>query len=501
MAKSSNYWLKRFETIEATANAYGQEAYRQIEPAFNQAQRQIQAEIDAWVSRVAQNNQVSLTEARRLLNAKELAEFKWDVNEFIKYGTENAIDPVWMKQLENASARYHVSRLEAMQIRTQQQFERAFGNQLDITDTMARRVFTDTYYQSAFEIQRGFNVGWDIVRIDERRLDRFISKPWAADGKNFSDRIWQAKTSMVNDLHNELVRMCILGKSPDEAIKNMAKYVDKKVGNAKHRAGALVMTEQAFFSSAAQKECFNELDVEEYEIVATLDSSTSEICQELDGQHFPMKDFQPGVTAPPFHVRCRSTTAPWFEDNYGGERAARDEDGNTYYVPDDMTYKDWQERFVDGGSKDGMVSALTDKEHKAVLDYISAKSYTLNDKLRAGIPLSGDEKEMAENLSRALQKLPIYEGTVYRSVSDFGIDDVDEFIRAYVPGQTRVAPSFTSSGVEIYDKSFPIQYIITSRQGRDFRVFNPTEHEILFDMNTIFEVKKVEGNIIFMTEV
>lgn len=68
-----------------------------------------------------------------------------------------------------------------------------------------------------------------------------------------------------------------------------------------------------------------------------------------------MKDFEPGVTAPPFHVYCRSTTVPYFNDEWsGGERAARDADGNTYYVPSDMKYADWKESFVDGESKDGL---------------------------------------------------------------------------------------------------------------------------------------------------
>ena len=56
-----------------------------------------------------------------------------------------------------------------------------------------------------------------------------------------------------------------------------------------------------------------------------------------------MKEFEPGVTAPPFHVNCRSTTAPYFDDEFSlGERAARGEDGKTYYVPSDMTYKEWK---------------------------------------------------------------------------------------------------------------------------------------------------------------
>lgn len=353
--KQNNYWKKRFETIEAASNAYGQDVYRQIEPAFTQAQREIQAAIDTWYTRIAVNNQVSITEARKLLSAKELAEFKWDVKEFIKYGEDNALDPIWMKQLENASAKYHISRLEALKIQTQQSMEKAFGNELDDIDAMARRIYTDDYYHSAYEIQSGLNVGWDVSKVDVRRLEKLISKPWAADGKNFSDRIWQSKTSMVNELHNELVRTCILGKSPDEAIRHMTKFVDKKFSNAKMQAGRLVMTEQAFFASAAQQDCFNELDVEEFEVVATLDSHTSAICQEMDGKHFPMKDYQPGVTAPPFHVWCRSTTVPFFDDEWStGERAARGEDGKTYYVPESMKYDDWKKSFVDGGSKDGL---------------------------------------------------------------------------------------------------------------------------------------------------
>ena len=61
-----------------------------------------------------------------------------------------------------------------------------------------------------------------------------------------------------------------------------------------------------------------------YQIVATLDSRTSDICRHLDGKVFDMKDYEPGVTAPPFHVYCRSCTVPYFADNdENGMRAAR----------------------------------------------------------------------------------------------------------------------------------------------------------------------------------
>jgi len=114
------------------------------------------------------------------------------------------------------------------------------------------------------------------------------------------------------------------------------------------------MTEAAYFGSVAQKDCFNELDVEKFEVVATLDNRTSDVCQEMDGKVFDMADFQAGVTAPPFHVWCRSCTAPWFPDDDDSMRAARNADGQTYYVPSNMKYPDWKQTFVNGGSKAGL---------------------------------------------------------------------------------------------------------------------------------------------------
>ena len=346
-SRTSAYWKKRFLDIEAASNAYGHQTFKQIEPAFVAAERQIQGEIEKWYGRYAKNNQITMTEARRQLSTKELKEFRWDVEEYIKYGRENALDASWVKELENASSRVHLNRLEALKIRMQQSAEVAFGNELDVMDDMARKVFTEDYYHSIFELQKGFNIGWNIGQIDERKLNTLIQKPWAADGKNFSARIWEQRSQLVNELHTQLTRTCILGKAPDDAIK----AISKKFNTTKNQAGRLVMTEQAYFHSEAQKQAFNDLDVEEFEVVATLDSHTSEICQDMDGKHFPMKDYQPGVTAPPFHVWCRSVTVPYFEDNFTGERAARDANGNTYYVPDDMTYNDWKKSMVDGDVK------------------------------------------------------------------------------------------------------------------------------------------------------
>lgn len=342
---NAEYWKQRFTQLEAAQNRKGATAYLEMEKQYKAAQNELEAQIARWYQRFADSNGISLAQAKQWLKGQDLAEFKWDVKEYIKYGKENAINGAWMQELENASSKFHISRLEALQIQTQNSLETMFAQQMGTMKKALSDVYASGYYHTAYTVQQGFGLGWDIAGLDQAQIEKVLSKPWAVDGYNFSTRIWNSKTKLIGEVHNELSKNLLTGADPQKAIDSLA----KKMGTSKSNAGRLVMTEQAYFSSAAQKDCFNDLDVEEYEIVATLDSHTSDICRSLDGKVFKMSDYKPGVTAPPFHVYCRSTTAPHFKENFdAGERAARGADGKTYYVPDDVTYSEWKRAFVDG---------------------------------------------------------------------------------------------------------------------------------------------------------
>lgn len=367
--KSRDYWKNRFTQIEQVEHSQGAACYADIEKLYRNAQRQIEGQIEAWYGRFADNNGISLTEAKRLLTTKELAELKWDIHEYIRYGQENALNGQWVKQLENASSRYHINRLEAIRLQMQQSIEVLFGNQLDDIDRTMKAVYKDGFYRTAFEIQKGIGVGWDFGTLDEKQIAKVINKPWAADGKNFSSRVCDNRQKLVNELNTTLTQGIVLGQDSQKIIDTIA----RKVNTSKNVAGRLVMTEQAFFSEAAQHDSFKELGVELYEIVATLDSHTSDICQEMDGKEFKMSEWEIGVTAPPFHVYCRSTTAPVFNDEFDniGERAAKGEDGKTYYVPADMTYKEWKDSFVQSGSKTELTKTINDSKIKSKGDDVS----------------------------------------------------------------------------------------------------------------------------------
>lgn len=385
---NAEYWKLRFEQLEQAQNQKGMKAYADIERQYKEAQKQLEGQIARWYQRFATNNGISLAEARQYLKGADLKEFKWDVQEYIKYGQDNALNSGWMKELENASAKYHISKLEALKVQTQHSLEVMYAKQFGTMHGALSDAFESGYYHTAYELQHGFNVGWDIAGLDQAQIEKVLAKPWAADGYNFSERIWGNKNKLISEVHNELSRNIMLGADPQKAIDSLA----KKMNTSKNNAGRLVMTEEAYFSSAAQKDCFESLGVEQYEIVATLDSHTSDICRHLDGKHFPMKDYQPGVTAPPFHVYCRSTTVPYFDEQFDiGERAARDEEtGKTYYIPDDMNYQEWKETFVDGGDKSGFDvlddgSALHYTHHEEPEPPKPKKEYLTKKKLQAKI--------------------------------------------------------------------------------------------------------------------
>ena len=135
------------------------------------------------------------------------------------------------------------------------------------------------------------------------------------------------------------------------------------------------------------------------------------------------------------------------------------------------------------------------------MSYVSSGSYKINAKLRSGEELSEYEKRIVDGLDTALQKMPKYEGTVYRSLDSSMIENLEDFWRLHTPDKIVTYDAFTSSAVSVYDKQMDIQMVIKSKNGRDIRNYNPKESEILFGRNSIFQVTDVKNGVIYLEEV
>ena len=336
---SNNYWTKRFEEEEKQRNISNKAYAKEIEKQYKIAENKIKSDIEKWYIRIADNNQISLADAKKLLTKDELKEFKWTLAEY----TQKAKSGAWKKELENASARVHIQRLEALQLQVKNSIEILRNKENEMLEDYLIKNYEDTYYHSLYEISKGLNLKTSFATLDRNKINQVIGKPWLKDGKTFSDRIWQDKEQLINTLRTKITQSFITGSTLDEAVEDISKFVSDKIKNKEYVARRLLETESAAYASKAQIEAFKSIDVEKYEIVATLDLHTSEICQEMDGKVFNISDQEIGVTVPPFHSHCRTVIAPYFDDE--PTRASRDENGE-YKEVKYMNYKEWKDQYV-----------------------------------------------------------------------------------------------------------------------------------------------------------
>lgn len=341
----ADYWEKRFEYLEKMLHDKATDYYDNLVKQYEIAMKRIDDDIEKWFYRFAREENISLADARKLLRSDELKEFKMSVEEYIKKGKTLNYSDEWAKELERASARWHVSRLDSIKLQLRQHAEELYGYEDETISGLLSEVYEDGYYHSAYEIQKGVGTAWTLTAIDENRIEKLLAKPWTPDGMNFSKRIWgKHRPELVSYLETELTQTIIRGEAPQELINNITKKFKVK----RSQAANLVMTETAYFHSVSQKDCFDDLGVTKYQIVATLDMKTSDICREMDGKIFDMKDYQIGVTAHPFHNRCRTVEAPYIMD-IESYRIARGKDGKTYKVPSNITYNEWFDKYVKKG--------------------------------------------------------------------------------------------------------------------------------------------------------
>ncbi|APB77394.1 protein-export chaperone SecB [Paenibacillus polymyxa] len=339
--RSEEYWSKRMDALNEAQLSKGDAYVRKMEVEYAKANAAIQKDIDVFHQRFAKNNEMGLAEARQVLKAGELKEFKWTVDDYIKAGRENAVDQRWMKELENASIRVRMTRLEALQMQMRQHVEVLTGKRQTGAKELMGDIYKDGYYHSIFELHKGTGLGATFSKLDKRQIEAVLSKPWAVDGSNFSARIWKDRDKLVHELQTVLTQGMIRGDTPDKMINALS----DRMGVSRSAAARIIQTESAYFAGQSRMDAYKELGVEQYKFTATLDKRTSSICRHMDGEVFAVSEAEVGVTYPPLHAYCRSTTIPYYEDNVQ-ERISRDEDGKNQAVPGDMTYEQWEKEYV-----------------------------------------------------------------------------------------------------------------------------------------------------------
>lgn len=336
---NAGYWKKRIEQKLNTQYKKADTLEQDLKEQYEKALIEINKQISNFYMMFAKDNEMTYVEAIQQLRGKEFRRWRKTIDDYIRE-IETMEDKQLLLELNTLAMKSRINRLDSLMVDIQMEFSKLYGYEQLGVKGLLEDVLEDTYYQTIYEVQVGRGIGHAFGKLDNKTVEDILNYPWSGD--NYSNRIWKQKDKLVDTIKQELTQKFIQGKD----VKTTARAVAEKMNVSYRNAATLVQTETSYIIGEATARGYAVTNVEKYEILATLDIHTSDICRKEDGEVYDLKDKKIGVNYPPFHIRCRTTTVPYFEDDVG-ERAARDPiAGKAYYVPSNMKYEDWYDKYV-----------------------------------------------------------------------------------------------------------------------------------------------------------
>lgn len=159
--------------------------------------------------------------------------------------------------------------------------------------------FFDIYYAIAIPGKEAFTT------ISKEGALQMINSIWCADGKTYSQRVWENVDLLIQTLNEGLLECVITGKKTTD----LKKILRERFGVSYSRADAIVRTEMSHIQNSAAKQRYEDYGIKEMEVWADKDERLCEICGELHKKRYPI-----GANIPvPVHPRCRCQILPVVE--------------------------------------------------------------------------------------------------------------------------------------------------------------------------------------------
>lgn len=163
--------------------------------------------------------------------------------------------------------------------------------------------FFEVYYSFAIPGSEAFTT------ISVEAAQQMLNQIWCADGKSWSQRIWENTARLQETLNEGLIDCVVSGKKPSE----LRKVLQERFGVSYSRADTLIRTEMAHIQTQAAKQRYEDYGLTEYEILGNDDDSCGNHgvdCHELNGKRFKYAEMVVGKNAPPFHPNCKCCIVP-----------------------------------------------------------------------------------------------------------------------------------------------------------------------------------------------
>ena len=413
--KIDEYWTERALQQEQNAQIVADRYMAQIGQSLADYKHQLVSEIEKFYARYAVDNKMTHAEAKQYLTDKERREFK---NVTLERFREMALNPDTPTPLLDALGyRHRISRKEALLAEIERLTAELYGKPDGIHDKVTEAL-SDVYIKG--KIHQAKNLAhFGIIEKPILGIDAVkhkMASNWS--GKTFSTNVWGHDAAVYKSISDTINK----GLTGGWSIDRMARALSERTGVAYHRADTLVRTETTFYNNLATLDTIKELGGDHYEIVAVLDSRTSEICRLENHEVHSVKEYEPGRTAPPFHVRCRSTIRP----------AVKSDKPSPYF---NILQNDGSVKLATEQRSLDEIFAGWEREGEAVLRGVRKSSKTTSDTLfEERLPKAAEEKVLSHfdffNNSRIVLRPERLEH-ILEGHSDIG-DDVEEIVHGVI---------------------------------------------------------------------
>lgn len=298
--KSKEYWEKRARENENKVYKKAGDLKKDLDEHYIKARREIQKSINDLVARYMDKTELSYVEAMKNLTSSEFKEWKMTLEEYekeisklLKAGEEELANKLRI-ELETLAMKSRITRLDSLKTQIDIELNRKASRDYDVVKKGISDVYKDFYTITTSD----FGLTGVNTVLPDKVLRRLINQPWS--GANFSERIWGNAETLGKILKQEIIQSFIQGIS----VKDLSDRIQNRFEADRKNTERLVRTELNYALNETTKLSYEEAEIEEYEYLAEIDSRTSDICRELNGQKFKMKDAKVGVNYPPMHPHC-----------------------------------------------------------------------------------------------------------------------------------------------------------------------------------------------------
>lgn len=334
---NQEYWNQRSLEIADAKWKDISKVEKELKRQYKIALDDIQKELQAFISRYADESGLTFTQANQALNQYEISNYQSRMNT-LKQQIEAGANPFAQGEIERLVKQMQFNRYQSLLFQIDSRLIELAGSQQITMEQWLMGTYESVYYQTGYNVAMGTGVGINFTKINEEFVKKAITYPWS--GQMFSERIWGNRTVLVKNMRETITNGLIRGTSNQKMSRELAKKMDASYKNALR----LIRTETNAIVSEATAEGYVKNGIEQYMFLGTLDNKISQICASLDGKVFDLKEKQLGVNCPSLHPHCRSTIAPFFGKNPSFRRA-RNADGKNEVIPF-MTFDEWKKNYV-----------------------------------------------------------------------------------------------------------------------------------------------------------